>query len=275
MNPSTNHALRRCLLAALAAVAFSRLTADTGPASDMSHADELAKQLSNPVAALISVPIQVNYDTGYDGGGWRSTTNVQPVMPFSLNDDWNLIQRVILPVIVQDDVGVPGSESGLGDTTATSFFSPKTPTAGGLIWGVGPALLVPTATNEVFASKQWGIGPSVLVLQQQGKWTLGALVNHISKFAGSHDRPYVNATFIQPFLAYGAGKGRTYGMNFEASYDWNSEQWTVPYNVFASQIIPMGKQLTSLSVGGRVYFDKPQGGPDWGLRVVFTLLFPK
>src|SRR5688572_6178373 len=100
--------------------------ANAGVGGKAVDADELAKQLSNPVASLISVPFQVNYDTGYDSGGWRSTTNVQPVMPFTLNESWNLIQRVILPVIVQEDVGVAGSEAGLGDTTATSFFSPKT-----------------------------------------------------------------------------------------------------------------------------------------------------
>lgn len=261
-------ALSASLLTSVAAFAQA-------PAPAMSHADELAKQLSNPVAALISVPFQVNYDAGYDGGGWRSTTNVQPVMPFSLNKDWNLIQRVILPVIFQEDVGLPGSESGLGDTTATTFFAPVKGGPGGLIWGVGPAFLIPTATNDAFASKQWGVGPSVLVLKQEGKLTHGMLVNHISKFAGSHARPYVNATFLQPFLAYGAGKGRTYGVNLESSYDWNAEQWTVPLNVFASQVIPIGKQLTSLSLGGRVYLDKPDGGPDWGLRLSLTLLFPK
>ncbi|MEJ1972510.1 MAG: hypothetical protein WDM96_08665 [Lacunisphaera sp.] len=238
-------------------------------------ADELAKQLSNPVAALISLPAQMNYDSGYAGGGWRATINVQPVVPTELNEHWNLISRVIVPFIVQEDVGTPGDEMGLGDVTATFFFSPKQVGPSGIIWGIGPALLLPTATNDAFASQQWGVGPSVLALKQEGKWTYGGLVNHISKFAGSSSRPYIDSTFIQPFLAYGAGKGRTYGLNLESSYDWNSEQWTVPLNISASQIIPIGKQLTSFSLGGRVYLDKPKGGPDWGLRLVVTLLFPK
>jgi len=139
-------------------------------------ADELAKQLSNPVASLISVPFQENIDFGYEGGGWRSTLNVQPVIPIALNKEWNLIQRVIVPFIVQEDVGVPGSEAGLGDVTSTSFFSPAQVGPSGIIWGVGPAFLLPTATNDVFASKQWGAGPSVLALKQEGKWTYGALV---------------------------------------------------------------------------------------------------
>lgn len=262
-------------LFALLVTSAAALAQSPAAAPALSHADELAKQLSNPVAALISVPFQVNFDSGYDGGGWRSTTNIQPVMPFELNEKWNLIQRVILPVILQEDVGVAGSESGLGDTTATTFFSPKTVGPSGIIWGIGPAFLIPTATNDVFASKQWGVGPSVLALKQEGKWTVGALVNHISKFAGSDARPYVNSTFLQPFLSYGAGKGRTYALNLESSYDWNGEQWTVPVNLMVSQIVPMGKQLTSISLGGRVYLDKPNGGPDWGLRLVFVLLFPK
>jgi len=258
-----------------ASAAVKVAAANAGVGAKTVNADELAKQLSNPVASLISVPFQENVDFGYDGGGWRSTLNVQPVVPIELSKDWNLIQRIILPFIVQEDVGVPGSESGLGDVTATSFFSPKKPTAGGLIWGVGPAFLIPTATNDAFASKQWGVGPSALVLKQEGKWTQGLLVNHISKFAGSNSRPYVNSTFLQPFLSYGAGKGRSYALNLESTYDWNSEQWTIPANLSVSQIIPMGKQLTSVTLGGRVYFDRPDGGPDWGLRLVFVLLFPK
>lgn len=128
--------------------------AQEAPAGGAS-ADELAKQLSNPVAALISVPLQLNYDEGYGAGdGERFTLNVQPVVPVSLNEDWNIISRTIVPIIHQDDVIAGDSSSGLGDTTQSLFFSPKKPTSSGWIWGVGPALLLPTATEDELGTEQ-------------------------------------------------------------------------------------------------------------------------
>jgi len=146
------------------------------------EAANLARQLANPVAALISVPIQANYDEnfGLDDKGSVLRINVQPVIPFSLNDDWNLISRTIVPVIDQNDFPSPGvSEFGVGDTVQSLFFSPKAPTDSGWIWGAGPVLLLPTATDEVLGAEKWGIGPTAVVLKQQGPWTYGALANHI------------------------------------------------------------------------------------------------
>jgi len=170
-------------------------------------ADALAKSLANPVAALISVPFQGNFDSGYANGGWRSTLNIQPVIPIKLNENWNLIQRAVMPIIVQKDAGAPGSESGLGDTVATSFFSPKAPTASGWIWGAGPVFLLPTATNDAFASKKLGVGPSALALKQDGPWTYGVLINQLWSVAGSDSRPDVSAMFLQPSPPSARGRG--------------------------------------------------------------------
>lgn len=239
-------------------------------------ADELAKQLSNPVAALISVPLQLNYDTGYDAGGEKWTLNVQPVAPFSISEDWNLISRTILPVVDQHDVVNSGSQSGLGDITQSLFFSPKKPGAGGWIWGVGPAFLLPTATDDLLGTEKWGLGPTAVFLKQtEAGWTYGALVNHIWSVAGDDDRADVSNTFLQPFLSKGIGQGRTVTVNLESSYDWEHEQWTVPVNFMYSKVVKMGGQMASVAGGARYYVDAPEGGPEWGLRFVFTLLYPK
>lgn len=241
-------------------------------------ANELAKQLSNPVADLISVPMQLNWDTdlGPDEEGERFLLNVQPVIPFALDERWNVISRTILPIIDQSDVfAVDDSQNGIGDVTQSVFFSPKKPTAGGWIWGAGPAFLLPTASDDLLGTEQWGIGPTAVVLKQEGALTYGGLINHIESVAGDDDRADVSSTFLQPFIAQALGKGATFTINSESSYDWENEQWTVPVNVVYTQIVPIGKQLVSIGAGARYYLEAPDDGPEWGLRVVFTLLFPK
>jgi hypothetical protein len=249
------------------------------PLAHSTDADVLAKQLANPVAALISVPMQLNWDTGLaaNGLGDKYLLNVQPVIPVSLNDKWNMISRTIIPLAAQSDV-VPGDahQSGLGDITQSLFFTPKDPLPGGWIVGVGPAMLLPTATDPALGNGKWGLGVTALALKQTpSAWTVGALWNHLWSVAGSGNRPDLSATFIQPFLSKGLGKGLTVSANLEASYDWEGRQWVVPMNLTASKVMKLGNQLVSIGGGVRYYFDAPTGGPDWGLRLVFTLLYPR
>jgi hypothetical protein len=238
---------------------------------------DLAKKLSNPVAALISVPIQANYDDSIgpdDGSVWR--INIQPVIPFSIGQDWNLISRTILPVIDQTDIPQNGSgESGLGDVVQSFFFSPKQPTSNGLIWGAGPALLLDTATDEALGSEKWGIGPTGVVLKQEGPWTYGLLANHIESFAGDSSRTDVSATFVQPFMSYITETKTTLGLNTESTYDWEAEQWSVPVNFTVNQLLKVGDQLLQVGGGVRYWADAPDNGPDgWGLRLQITFLYP-
>ena len=120
-----------------------------------------------------------------------------------------------------------------------------------------------------------GIGPTGVALVQKGPWTVGALVNHIWSVAGEGDRPDFDQTFLQPFVSYALGHGRSLTLNTESTYDWEAEQWTVPLNLMFAQVMKLGPQPVSLQIGGRYYAEKPEGGADWGLRANFTLLFPK
>lgn len=247
--------------------------AGTGAADS---AEELSKKLANPLASLISFPIQTNFDFGMGGGdGWRMTMNVQPVIPIALNPKWNLISRTIIPIIHQSNVVASNtSQSGLGDIVQSIFISPNKSEP--FIWGVGPVVLIPTATNGFLGSKQLGLGPTVVVLKQQHGWTVGALWNHIWKVAGGSGRPRVNADFIQPFVSYSTKDGWTYGLNTESTYDWTSNSWAVPIHFSVSKVVRFGKQPISFGGALRCWATSPAGGPEnCGPRIIVTGIFPK
>lgn len=240
--------------------------------------EELAMQLANPIAALISLPFQLNYDrdVGVLDEGDRWTLNVQPVIPIEINDDWNLISRTIVPVITQNDVA-PGSgrDTGIGDTVQSVFFSPKDPVNGWII-GVGPVFLLPTGTDDRLTLDQWGAGPTAVVLKQTGPWTYGALANHIWSFAGDSDRSDVSSTFLQPFLSYTTPNALTLTLQTESTYDWENETWNVPVAAIVGKVFSVGNQRFSFAAGPRYYVDSPDAGAEgWGFRVTLTALFPR
>jgi hypothetical protein len=251
------------LLALLAQPAFAQ---DEG---------KLADKLSNPVSDLISVPFQFNYDCCFgprDGG--RVVLNVQPVIPFKLTEDWNLIVRTITPFVEQEET-VPGGGShfGLGDITQTFFFAPSHASSG-IIWGVGPVFLWPTATDTTLGARKWGAGPSAIVLKQQDGWTFGILANHIWSYSGERTRPNVSNTFLQPFVGYTWPDTTGLSVNAESTYDWTREEWSVPLNLQLSHIFKLGSQPVSLQGGVRWYPATFDDGPRWGLRFNAVFLFP-
>ena len=254
------------------------LFAQDAATAKQDRAAELAMKLSNPVAALISVPFQYNYDAnlGPNDKGSRSLLNIQPVIPISLSEDWNVISRTIVPLVDMQDMPY-GDKSGVGDVLQSLFFSPKQPTANGIIWGAGPALLVPTATDDVLGAQKWGAGPTAVALKQSGPWTFGFLVNHIWSYAGESDREDINSTYAQPFSTYLFKKTKTtVGLNTETSYDWDADTWSVPVNLTIAQMLKIKGQIFQIFVGPRYWLESPDGGPeDFGVRAGITLLFPK
>lgn len=265
------HTFYLSCLASLALTAGTAIAAEAGDAA-------LAQELANPLADLVTVPIQINLDRdiGPSDDGTKLSANVQPVIPFDAGANWNVISRTIVPIVYQDDVWPgAGSQFGLGDVNLSLFFSPKVPSSG-LIWGIGPVLLLPTATDSKLGARKWGAGPAAVALTARGPWTIGILGNHVWSFAGDSGRPDISNTFVQPFAAYTWPNAWTVSMQSESSYNWTAEQWSIPVNVSASKLIRFGRLPVSLQAGLGYWMESPRTGPE-GLRfrVQASVVLPK
>ena len=251
---------------------------ETDLIEDFEGEEALAQAVQNPVGDLISVPLQNNSNFGF--GPYDRTQNVlniQPVVPIGLGSDWNLITRTIFPVITQPDFfSESGSTTGLGDVNFSAFFSPAKP--GKFIWGVGPAIILPTATDETLGSGKWSAGPSVVGLTIQGPWVAGLLVSQVWSFAGQSDRGNVNFFLAQYFINYNMNHGwylvsaPIITSNKEAS---SGNQWIVPFGAGAGKIFRIGKQPINFNTQAFYNAVKPDFGPDWQWRVQLQFMFPK
>lgn len=256
-------------------IGMAMLTLGNASAQDADM--ELAKKLANPIASLISVPFQNNFD--FNGGpnkdGFGYVLNFQPVVPLTLTDDWTLVVRTIMPINHQHHV-FPSDATGLGDITQSFFLVPNKTDIPGLTWGVGPVFLYPSATDDRLGNLQWGMGPTGVILMQDAGWTYGMLANHIWSLTGKRaDKTEVNATYLQPFISYTFPTKTTVGVALEATYDWTRGKWTAPIIPSVSQLLKIGAQPISLGLAAKYYVARPAGAPEWGLRFTATLLFPK
>jgi hypothetical protein len=282
--------------------------ADQSP-SDEDQSKALAKAVQNPVASLISVPLQnnTNFDIGPNDRA-QNILNIQPVIPVHVSTSWNLIMRIITPVIYQPSIASILIQSntplnhlgtlGLGDMNPTFFLSPAK--AKKLIWGIGPTFLLPTATDDVLGQKKWSIGPSVVLLTQPGHWTIGALINNVWSFAGSGNSPSfpfqllpcgacaqpigisankdVNQMMLQYFINYNLKKGWFLSFQPIITANWEGKSgsvWTVPFGGGIGRIMKFGNQPVNLQAQFYGNAKYPRVGSPWSMRLQLAFLFPK
>jgi hypothetical protein len=249
------------------------------PPAAAESAEELAKKLSNPIADLVSVPFQFNWQEGYGpNNDLQFYLNVQPVVPFHITKDWNLIGRFIATYLSQPELAPgAGPVSGLGTITFSSFFSPAD--AKGFIWGVGPVFGIPMTSNPLLGGGQWLMGPTAVGLYMTGGWTIGTLVNQQFSVAdtGNQSLPYFSQAFVQPFIAYTTHSAVTFTLDTESTYNWEGspgQRWTVPIIFLVSKLTKFGPFPFSIQAGGGYYAARPDIGPKWKLRLNFILLLP-
>ena len=261
---------------AIPAVSHGQQTGNA-PAQPAQAGDaDLAKKLSNPISDLVSMPFQFNWEQGVGPDDQtRFILNVQPVMPFTLNEDWNMIARVIVPLVSQPALFVGGAPaSGVSDILTSLFFSPS---KGELTWGVGPVINLPSTTEPTLGTEKWSAGPTVVALKQQGPWTYGALWNQIWSFAGNPDRNDVSQMFLQPFLAYNTKSLWTITIQSESTANWEAEEdkWTVPINLLFAKLSSFGPFPASYQFGFGVFAAHPETAPSWKVRAAIVILLPR
>jgi len=239
---------------------------------------DLAKQVQNPVADLISLPLQnnTNFNVG-PGEDTQNILNIQPVIPFKWDEDWNVITRTILPIIYQPEM-TPGygSDYGWGDLNTTLFWSPVT--EGETFYGVGPIFSFPTANDRALGTGKYSAGPAAVYLQTPGRWVYGALANNLWSYAGDGDRDTVNRFLLQYFINYNLPEGWYLITSPIVTADWQAgsgNKWTIPFGGGVGRIFNIGDHPVNAQIQAFVNVDKPDYGPDWTLRLQLQFLFPK
>ena len=262
-------------VAAVIAIVTPQPTYAQQPAGE-GDGQELAKKLSNPVSDLVSVPFQFNWEQNVGPEEQtRFILNVQPVMPFAVNQDWNLIARVIAPLVSQPALAAGGTSTfGVSDILTSFFLSPS---GGSFTWGVGPVISLPSTSEPTLGTGKWSAGPTAVALKQNGPITFGVLWNQVWSFSGDSSRGDVSQMFLQPFAAYTTKKLITFTLNSETTANWKIDdgRWTVPINVIVSKLSSFGTFPASYQVGFGAYAAHPDVGPSWKVRGGIVILLPR
>jgi hypothetical protein len=237
--------------------------------------EDLAAKLTNPVADLISVPFQYNYDggIGLNKKGSSNSLVVQPVIPIKLNNDWNYIVR---PVVTFESLNkVDGfSGNGAGPVLLETFFSPRA--ASNFIWGVGPILSTASLSGRQFGTAQTGAGVAAVGLVMKSPWTAGLLTYNTWSAGGSATYGTANNFYYQPFVSYVTKDAWTFTVNTQSTFNWDLRRAENPVNATVSKLVRFGEAPVSFSVGARYYLSSmPGGATGWGARASVTFLFPK
>ncbi len=276
---------RPWLAAAVVALAFcsslrsSHAGAEEPAKPAAGSAEDLAKQAQNPIANLISLPFQNNI--GFNFGPrerTQNTLNIQPVIPFKLSADWNLITRTIVPIIHLPSLAKgDSSENGIGDINPTAFFA--TSLARDVLVGFGPTFTLPTASHTDLGTGKWSGGPAAVIVWTPGHWVAGGLINNQWSFAGDRDRNSVNEMLFQPFVNYNITDGWYLTSSPIITADWAAKEskdvWTVPVGGGLGRLFRLGKLPINVSVQAFDNVEKPEFGADWELRLQVQFLFPK
>ena len=249
-------------------------TSQDAPAMPSSSTQELAKEKHNPFADQITLPFELS--SGLDvgpGNGTAGGLNVQPAIPFSLGQNWKLITRPSLTILSSEQ---PHRKLGLGDIEFPSYFTP------GFfhkwIWGAGPVLQAPTATQASLGTGKWSAGPAVGLVYMSGPWVNGILANHIWSFAGQRDRNEVSQSTFEPVISYNFQNGWFLGFDSTMTADWNApadKRWTIPVGMDVGKEFQIGKQSLSLQFGTYYNIERAEGAARWLVRLQLSLIFPK
>ena len=266
---------------------FTVVAQDDETKSEGEKQAAIEKAAQNPIAAMYVLPIQNNTQFGIGPDDrTQNVLNIQPVIPLSISKKTNLIVRTIIPIISQpvykpivdeENTWVNERENGLGDIALSLFFTARNPKK--LIWGVGPAIGLPTATDlNTLGTGKWSAGPAIILLIQPGKWTMGLVAQNTWSFAGHEDKAKVNQFFTNPFIVRQIAKGWYVNSAPIITSNWNAEsgeKWLVPLGIGAGKVFKVGNLPINAQMGYYNYVIAPTNGPDWQMRAQVNFMFPK